>query len=81
MPLYFVDTDDNGAELKDTNGYDLPDKERARTFELRAMTDLFKDATPDGDLRTFRVAVKDEQRRMVYSVTVTLQGSYDSLAD
>ncbi len=80
MPRYFIDTDDDDSLVRDDEGQEFVDAHAARTAALAALPDMARDHIPDGDRRTFRVAVRTEDGTPIYSATMTLVGLWESMA-
>lgn len=78
MSRFYFDTNDDDLFFKDHEGQELPDKEAARKAGLAALPDMARDHMPDGDRRTFFVAVRDDKNNVIYKATLALVGGWHS---
>jgi len=82
MPLYFFDTMDGDARVRDEDGYDLLDLldlldlRAARRLALQALMGIAGDRVPSGDRRSCSVGVRDAAGREVYQAKVELTGKW-----
>lgn len=73
MPRYFFDVHDSGVFLDDT-GTECADLEDMRRAAMKLLPDLTSAEMPDGDRRIFSLTVRDDRRRAVFAVTLSLVG-------
>jgi hypothetical protein len=74
MPLYFFDLDD-GEFVHDEVGVECPDFDAVRREAKRALPALAQEILPeDGDHRTMRAIVRNENDDIVYTATLTFSG-------
>lgn len=76
MPRYFIDSDDNDVLHIDEDGLDLPDDEAARCHAQDALPDMAREHLPDGNRRTFVVAVRNAEGEVIYRATLALRGEW-----
>ena len=76
MPRYFIDTDDDDFLLIDRDGVELDSDATARLYAQDALPDMARDKMPDGERRTFVVAVRNEAGEVIYRATLTLRGEW-----
>jgi hypothetical protein len=70
MPRFFFDTNsDQGCDIQDVFGIELPDWEAARKEALKVVSDLARDGIPptDGYRRDAIANVRDETGRVVFT--------------
>lgn len=72
MTRFFFDTLDDDKLDRDTDGVDLPNVEAARSEAKAALTDMAREKLPNGNHMGFRVIVRDEQGRQIYTASLTL---------
>lgn len=61
MTQYFFDTFDGLYKLHDLEGFDLPDRASAISAAASALSDMARDALPNGLKQTFSVHIRDER--------------------
>jgi hypothetical protein len=76
VPQYYFDIDDGDRIDPDTDGLELPDDASARLKALDALPDIAREKIPDGDHRTFQILVRDGERRVIYTATLTLMARW-----
>ena len=76
MPRYYFDTDDDDMLVIDDDGAELPDDDAAWRCAQNTLPDMARDKMPDGDGRTFTVAVRDEMGDVIYRATLSLKGEW-----
>ncbi|UVF22838.1 hypothetical protein HPT29_028470 (plasmid) [Microvirga terrae] len=72
MPRYFFDTYDGERFVPDPDGVDLPDLAAAKAEAQKALTDIARDALPNGDQRTFMVSVRGGTGELLARASLTL---------
>ncbi|QEE37592.1 hypothetical protein [Methylobacterium sp. WL1] len=76
MAHYTIDTDDDDLLVEGDYGEGLTCPSTARRMALSALPDMARDRLPDGDRRTFRAIVRDENGMEIYSATLSLVGEW-----
>jgi hypothetical protein len=78
MSLYFFDVTDNGDEPRspDSIGTEHPSKECIPAEAADLLANLAWDHLPDGSHRTFSVSVRDNEGRVIYKATLSLQDEW-----
>jgi len=78
MPLYFFDFDDgDGApSAPDTMGTDLPSLASVPEEAVAVLANIAKDRLPDGSHRVFSASVRNEEGRVVFTASLTLQSGW-----
>lgn len=79
MPRFNFDVWDGTVQISDADGTDYADRMDARNEAMGILSDLGRNALPDGDHRTFAVNVRDERRVIVYAAKLMVSGRW--LAD
>lgn len=74
MTRYTITTDDDDMLVEGDFSEGLTCAKAARLAALSALPDMARDKLPDGDCRTFKAAVHDENGQEIYSATMTLVG-------
>jgi hypothetical protein len=72
MPRFFFDTFDGSRYIYDDAGLKMESLEAAKSEAQRALSDLARDALPNGDQSAFIVQVKDETGQVVFRATLSL---------
>lgn len=72
MPLYYFDIDDTETYTRDDTGVDLDDDEAARRQAIGSMPQIASDILPDHGTRHMVCTVKDEDRRPILSVSMSI---------
>ena len=72
MPRFYFDVWDGNVQVSDVDGTDYADRMEARNEAMGILSDLGRNALPDGDHRTFAVNVRDDRRAMIYSATLAV---------
>lgn len=72
MPRYFFDTHDGELFVADQQGIELASLEAAKLEAQKTLTEMVRDALPDGDQRTFAAVVKDEAGRVLLRMGLML---------
>lgn len=74
MSRYFFDTHD-GEHIRDEEGRECADFDAARLLALQSLPEIARwTISKDSDRQTFKVLVRDEANRPVYTTTLTLDG-------
>ena len=76
MAHYTIDTDDDDLLVEGDYGEGLTCPSTARRMALSALPDMARDKLPDGDRRTFRAIVRDDNGQEIYTATLTLVGEW-----
>ena len=76
MAHYTIDTDDDDLLVEGDYGEGLTCPLTARRMALSALPDMVRDKLPDGDRRTFRAIVRDDNGQEIYAATLTLVGEW-----
>ena len=76
MAHYTIDTDDDDVYVEGDYGEGLTSSSAARLLALSSLPDMARDKMPDGDCRTFRATVRDENGQEIYTATLTLVGGW-----
>jgi hypothetical protein len=76
MARYTITTDDDDMLVEGDFSEGLTCPKAARLAALAALPDMARDKIPDGDCRTFKTAVRDENGQEIYSATMTLAGAW-----
>ena len=76
MAHYTIDTDDDDEYVEGDYGEGLTCPSTARRMALSALPDMARDKLPDGDHRTFRAIVRDDNGQEIYTATLTLVGEW-----
>ena len=76
VPRYFFETNDDDDVYRDDMGQELEGPEAARREVLSTLPDMARDKMPNGDHRTFRAMVRDDQGAVIYKATMTLVGEW-----
>jgi hypothetical protein len=73
MPRFYFDVRTDHSLSEDDEGLEFPSLEAARREAACAAPSMAREELPDGAARALRIEVKDENRRPVLSVTISLQ--------
>ena len=73
MPLFFIDTSDQEAFVRDDTGAEFDDVDAAKAAAVDALPDMARDALPDGDARTFLAVVRGTDGSALLQASLTLQ--------
>jgi hypothetical protein len=73
MPRFYFDTRTDNSLVQDEDGLEFPTVEAARREAARAAAAMAREELPEGTARAIRIEVRDENRRPVLSVTVSLE--------
>ena len=73
MPRFYFDSRDGERLVRDEDGLDLPDLAAAREEASRALGEIIKDILPDGDERVIAIAARGENRRLLFTATITFK--------
>ena len=76
MPLFFFDSDDGDALIRDRQGMVLTNETQARRYALAALADMLRDQVEDGGRRMLLVAVRDQWGDVIYRATLKLKGEW-----
>jgi hypothetical protein len=78
MALFYFDVTDDGDEPRspDDIGTEHPSKECIPAEAADLLTNVARDRLPDGAHRTFSVSVRDDEGRVVYKATLSLQAGW-----
>ncbi len=76
MHRYFFDIDDDDRLVRDDEGLMLTSDEAARKQALAALPGITGEHLPDGDRRTFVVAIRNEAGEVIYRATLSLKGEW-----
>ena len=76
MAHYTIDTDDDDLLVEGDYGEGLTCLSTARRMALSALPDIARDKLPDGDRRTFKATVRDDNGLEIYTATLTLVGEW-----
>lgn len=72
MPLIFVDLHDGGNFIKDTHGFDLPDKDAVRERLVRIMAKIARSLSADGDRQDFLAIAREANGNILFRVHLSL---------
>lgn len=78
MPLYFFDTNDGRAFIRDEEGCEASDPQVARSLALEAIVGIANDQPPLHDHCVYTVEVRDEAGRQVFHAKVEVAGEWSS---
>ncbi len=73
MPWFYFDTHDGENVLRDEQGLDLPGLRNAREEASQTLAEMIVNAMPDGDYREMKVEVRDDAKRLLFTVRITFQ--------
>lgn len=76
MAHYTIDADDDDLLVEGDYSEGLICPLTARRMALSALPDMAKDNMPDGDRRTFKAIVRDDNGQEIYTATFTLVGKW-----
>jgi hypothetical protein len=76
MAHYTIDTDDDERYVEGEYGEGLTCPSAARRTALATLPDMARDKLPDGDRRTFKAIVRDDNGQEIYTATLTLVGAW-----
>ena len=76
MPRFFFDTEDGDAFIKDEDGIECDNVQKAHDLAMTWLPDIAKDKMPDGEVRDFIVTVRNESGRAVYEAKLGLRGRW-----
>ena len=77
MPLYFFDfTDDAERSVPDTMGTELASKDAIPEEAVAVLAIHAKDRLSDGSHRVFAASVRDQEGRVLFKATLTLQSGW-----
>jgi hypothetical protein len=78
MSLYFFDVTDDGDESRspDSIGTEHPSKECIPAEAADLLANIAWDLLPDGTHRTFSVSVRDDEGRVIFKATLSLQAGW-----
>lgn len=76
MTHHTIDTDDDDFLVEGAYGEGLTCASTARRMALSVLPDMARDTLPDGDRRTLRAIVRDENGEEIYTATLTLVGEW-----
>ena len=72
MPLIFVDLHDGKNFIKDTHGFDLPDKDAVRERLVRIMAKIARSLSSDTDRQDFLAIARDANGKILFRVHLSL---------
>ena len=73
MPIYFFDTRDDGAVIRDDVGLDFPDFDTVKTQASLSLAELAYDVLPGVDRRVLGVDVRDEHDEPVLTAELVFE--------
>ena len=73
MPRYFIDLHDGTNFVRDTQGFDLPDREAARHRLMRIVSRMAQDLDLAAERQDYLAVVRDENRRVVYRARLSFE--------
>ena len=76
MPLFYFDSDDGDALVRDEEGMTLAHAAQARRYALIVLAVMLRDHVEEGGRRMLLVAVRDGEGKVVYRATLTLKGEW-----
>ena len=78
MPRFYFDTQDGDNFIKDEEGIEFDNVKMARDEAVVCLSDIAKDAMPDGEVHDFVMTVRNEGGRAVYEARLGLRGTWFS---
>jgi hypothetical protein len=72
MPPIFVDLQDGKNFIKDTHGFDLPDKGAVRERLVRIMAKIARSLSADTDQQDFLAIARDGNGKILFRVRLSL---------
>ena len=72
MPRFFFDCHDSDLITIDATGVECRSLVEAELLAIRAAADMASDFSPGLDLQRINIEIKDQQRRQVATITVSL---------
>jgi hypothetical protein len=73
MPRFFFDIIDTGKAFPDGEGMVFPDLGAARVEALRTLGEIAKDELPDGDVRHFVIAIRQDDGPVLLTASLSLK--------
>jgi hypothetical protein len=72
MPIIFVDLHDGKDFIKETHGFDLPDKDAVRERLVRIMAKIARSLSADTDRQDFLAIARDTNGKILFRVRLSL---------
>jgi hypothetical protein len=76
MSRYYFDTHDGVEPFRDDVGLDIETLEHVRRAAIEALPDMAREDLPDGEERTFRVSVRDEQGGVIFVAELAFRSGW-----
>lgn len=73
MARFYFDVRDGSTFIPDDEGIEFPGIAEARTDASRCVSEMIKDAMPDGTHRDIAIEVRDEDKRPLFKVQITFE--------
>jgi hypothetical protein len=73
VPRFYFDVWEGGSFTRDDAGLDFGSLDAAEHEAARAAAEIGRDRLPKGNARDVRVEIRDEQRRQVVTVRVSME--------
>lgn len=76
MSQFYIDVDDGEQFSHDLDGTICDDDEAARKEAIRRLSDVAHQILPDGNMRTFRADLRNNQRVVIFRATLSLRAQW-----
>ena len=73
---YFFDVDDGSGLVKDQIGLELNTLNDVRTEAIKALPAIAREVMPNGDHRTLRTIVRDQNGRQIFQASLALEARW-----
>ena len=73
---YFFDVDDGSGLVKDEIGLDCSSLRDVRAEAIRVLPDIAREVMPDGDRRTLRTIVRDQNGQEIFEASLALEAHW-----
>jgi hypothetical protein len=76
MPVFFFDIHDGTHQGRDEDGQEMASPEAARIEAIRTLQELVVHVVPKAGGVKYRADVRDEQRKLIFTATLTIAGRW-----